>query len=299
MQFNFADPQSISGNGTVTLLRPSQSHPHRNGSPLDHTPLGSPDSECVCGPVRVKQFLDITNHSVRINFCHPDLLRGQVTTLWLLVEDLFSDDWKYGGRPSSAAAAARPASPSSSPGSRLISALRQRNKAAQTKSFSSTEQGILLVSLYPPKESSPMASQLGLFIQLMESQQFLSHLVLVACSHRVQRAEYEKLPRPLQGRVDSIEEKDPLLSKENQLRALELLCWAASLHSWKYVCQAVCASKFSMCPPNAVRVTGLHVRVTGLHVHVTGMHVCVTELLVQMTKVYVTPSIGAYCSDMT
>ena len=173
-----------------------------------------------------------------------------------------------------------------------------------------------------------MSSQLGLFIQLMESQQFLSHLVLVACSHRVQRAEYEKLPRPLQARVDSIEGKDPLLSKENQLRALELLCWAASLHSWRYICLAVCASKFSMCPPNAVHVVaGLHVHVTGLHVcvaglhvhviaqlvhacvcvtellvHVTGLHahviaqlvqacVCVTELLVQMT------SIGAYCSE--
>lgn len=114
--------------------------------------------------------------------------------------------------------------------------MRQRQKLAQAKVPSSVEQGILLVSLYPPAESSPASSvQLGHLVRVLESPHYLMHLVLVACSYRVQRDEYEKLPRSLQARVDGIEERDPLLLNESKLRALDLLCWAGSLHSWRWV----------------------------------------------------------------
>lgn len=242
VQFNFADPQSLSSKGRVTLLRPSQLHSHWSASSSsfsgDETPPGGPsDSVCLCGPVEVKQFLDITNHSVRINFCHPDLLCGQFTTLWLLVEDLFSDDCPRNGSKlssSSVTATTRPVSPSSA-SRRLVNAIRQRQKMAQVKmSSSSMEQGILLVSLYPPAESSLVPSvQWGHFVRVLESPHYLMHLVLVACSYRVQRDEYERLPRSFQARVDGVGEKDPLLLSESRLRALDLLCWAGSLHSWR------------------------------------------------------------------
>ena len=88
VRLNFANKLCISDNATISLLVPrwSPDTGSRGDSP-------KPWHQVICGPVRLKPLIDVTEQSLQVVLVHPRLMAGTSRVLILQVESLFSSQY--------------------------------------------------------------------------------------------------------------------------------------------------------------------------------------------------------------
>lgn len=89
VRLTFANTQCISNEATISLSLPGKG---QQGE--EEEELNSPAGRCLCGPVRLKSLVDVTEQSLQVFFSHPTLLDGGWQVLVLSLQRLFSSDYK-------------------------------------------------------------------------------------------------------------------------------------------------------------------------------------------------------------
>ena len=98
VRLTFANVRCISEHATVSLLLP-QPVPRQMNNPNKLkagclTGLSHIERKVLCGPVRLKPLIDVTEQSLQVLFSHPQLLSSQTRVLLVSVNDLFSSEYK-------------------------------------------------------------------------------------------------------------------------------------------------------------------------------------------------------------
>jgi len=86
VRLNFANKLCISEDATVSLLIPRWSRDDQGNS-------SKPQRQVICGPVRLKPLIDVTEQSLQVVLVHPRLMAGSSRVLILTVDSLFSSQY--------------------------------------------------------------------------------------------------------------------------------------------------------------------------------------------------------------
>lgn len=229
IKFVFANPQCLSDEASVSLLLPRWEQ--SQGGTADGPKHGEPpNAELVCGPVRLKPLVDVTGQSAQVCFCHARLMTSKLTVLWLLTENLFSTEHKNTARSGDSAAV-----PSAAPHrgrtwhTRAFRHHIHRPSDSTSKTKSIPDHSTISVTLYSPDpHHSNAGSKLDLLLKLVNRSEFVTLVTLAACGYRVESDECKILPASLQLAVEG--EQSGSVKEDEQIRAMELLCWMAAMH---------------------------------------------------------------------
>jgi hypothetical protein len=85
---SFANTNCILDSATVSLHRPKTETRTADSA----TPLG--DDTLLCGPIKLKPLINVTDQLIQVFFCHPALLHGRTRVVLIVFDDLFSSDYK-------------------------------------------------------------------------------------------------------------------------------------------------------------------------------------------------------------
>ncbi len=99
VRLNFANKLCINEDATVSLVAIRWPHNTANSRRLKLKPsTESPDREAlerhvICGPVRLKPLIDVTEQCVQVVLVHPNLMELGCGSLLVLIDSLFSSEY--------------------------------------------------------------------------------------------------------------------------------------------------------------------------------------------------------------
>ena len=235
IKLTFATPSCIDDAATVSLYQlKALSGLHHDAGAADSaaTPLGEEEgelpwflggAEMVCGPLRVKPFVDVTGQSLQLSLSHPSLLLSTPSpTLLLCFDSLFVDDY-YLLTEEVLKNANETTKTDSKPRLRhMRSRILRRLPAAK---LSIVPHSILHVTVYTQRRREHSCSYPRQLLRCVFEGELVSRLVLLACAYKVEQEEYSHLPQPVREMLTCEREE---VKVEDRVRALEVLCWLAS-----------------------------------------------------------------------
>ena len=227
IKLTFAAADCVNESATVSLYRldPSSQHQHRC-PPSDGLPEILTWAEPVCGPVKIKQFVDVTRLSLQLCLSHPALLiSGPSAPLLLCFESLFADDYDLVTE-EAVKAASEGAKPEVKPSVPRLRHIRSRIlRRSPTNKPGIVAHTSLHVTVFTHQTKGTRFSSLLPQLKDWFSGELLTKLVLLACGYSVEEKEHSCLPKRVREMVTCVREE---VQVEDRIKALEVLCWVAS-----------------------------------------------------------------------
>lgn len=187
--------------------------------------------ELLCGPLKIKPFLDITEQSLSLHLSHPRLLTSLNSLFLLCFEQLFVDNYSKIAEEVSKSIEGKKIETDSHVVRRHMG-IKSRviRRATPTTRSIHIVHSTLFVTLLPYKGPHSMRVR-SMLIPLVFSKEMVFKLLLSACEYCVEQEEYSRLPESVctsmndyhQCKTKSMED-----SKE-QFKALDMISWIASV----------------------------------------------------------------------
>lgn len=235
IKLNFATPACINNNATVSLYilkTPYCQHsqnPTDTGTDIDW--LDESSFELICGPLKIKPFLDITEQSLSLHLSHPRLLTSLNSLILLCFEQLFVDNYSKIAEEISKSMEGKKTETDSHVVRRHMG-IKSRviRRATPTTRSVYIVHSTLFVTLLPYKGSHSMRVCRSL-IPLVFSKEMIFKLLLSACEYCVEQEEYSRLPESVCMSVNDYHQckMKSMEDGNEQFRALDMISWITSV----------------------------------------------------------------------
>ena len=214
----FATSDCINQLATVSLYRLNTPSHKENGD--EH------QIKHLCGPISIKQFVDVTRHCLVLTLTHPSLLLSCSTApLILSFQSLFVNDYLVVTEEAVKATndSSKPDAKASPHRMRHSMRARLMRRAPVTKT-NLVVHSSLHVTVYT-RGKGPTKPCVSPRLRDMFSEELVTQLVLLCCDYSVEEREYASLSEPVKKMVMDVTSK---VKYEDRTKALEALCWLAS-----------------------------------------------------------------------
>lgn len=235
IKLNFATPACINNNAIVSLyILKTPCHQHSQNptdTGTDTEWLDESSFELICGPLKIKPFLDITEQSLSLHLSHPRLLTSLNSLFLLCFEQLFVDNYSKIAEEVSKSMEGRKMETDSQVVRRHMG-IKSRviRRATPTTRSIYIVHSTLFVTLFPYKGPHSVRICHDL-MPLVFSKEMIFKLLLSACEYCVEKEEYSRLPEAVCASVNDYHHcKMNLMEDENeQFRALDIISWITSI----------------------------------------------------------------------
>lgn len=222
VKLTFAVPSCINDRAVLTLYHLKRTA-HEQDQIQEDQIRGC---EVICGPIRVKPFIDITGQSLQLSLSHPSLLSTPVPPLLVVLDDLFVDNYSQLTEDAAKSYESKQDSTNSSLRRKHLLRSRQLRHLPQTKT-QSVQQTTMQISVFSQSKafcSTPVSRKL-LRAMCKYDTLLVTQLVLLVCDCKIIEEEYVNLSGPVREMATHGTEK---IKMEDRVKALELLCWISS-----------------------------------------------------------------------
>ena len=235
IKLNFATPACINNNATVSLyILKTPCHQHSQ-NPTDTSTntewLDESSFELLCGPLKVKPFLDITEQSLSLHLSHPRLLISLNSLFLLCFEQLFVDNYSKIAEEVSKSMEGKKMETDSHVVRRHMGIKSRviRRTTPTTRSIHIVH-STLFVTLLPYKGPHFMRVR-SMLMPLVFSKEMVFKLLLSACEYCVEQEEYSRLAESVCTSMNDYHQckTKSMEGGEEQFKALDMISWITSV----------------------------------------------------------------------